>query len=339
MMHTTPLHIISPRSLDEAQAQARTHKSHAWLAGGSDLVPLMRKGLKQPECLIDLSRIPELRQIEMREQGLFIGAMAGLADLMRHQLVREHCPALSSAAGMTASPQIRGMATLGGNLWQDRRCVYFNQSAFWRQSLARCFKTGGSVCHQRPGSPKCLAIYHSDLAPVLLALKARAQCFGDNGPHEMPLKQLVHEHVKRNGTAQPGSGLLCGLIIPHGSLSSWCRFAKYSMRSSIDFALASAALSWLPPRTAGGRPGVSFYLGAMGPEPIELSQTQDLIAKTGSDPDMHRQDWIHAAHAEAGQKSSLIVDSALSVKVHKKALSLTAGLVEHLAGHLGSNKS
>ena len=132
---------------------------------------------------------------------------------------------------MTASPQIRNIATLGGNLMQERRCIYFNQSAAWRQGIPLCFQTGGSVCHQAPGSPVCRAIYYSDPATALVLYDAQAEILRGGKREILPLTELLAEHGAADRRAGrcfqdrdmgnagllsplPDSPLLCRILVP-----------------------------------------------------------------------------------------------------------------------------
>lgn len=109
-----------------------------------------------------------------------------MRELARSELINTRCAAVAQAAAVTASPQIRNIATTAGNVMQDRRCIYFNQSEQWRGALPLCYKTGGEVCHQIPNSPVCRAIYYSDLATALIALDAEAGISGAGraSPHK-----------------------------------------------------------------------------------------------------------------------------------------------------------
>ncbi len=158
--------------------------------------------------------------------------MNTLSTLEAHPLIREHCPVLSETARLVASPQIRNVGVIGGNILQDRRCMYFNQTEFWRAGLEPCFKTGGRVCHQAPGSSSCRAIYYSDLAPLLMVMDARVEYFTDCGYKYDSLQKIIHQHVLANGSPEgkiplspdlsfptyrmvPGSNVSSTVFVPH----------------------------------------------------------------------------------------------------------------------------
>ena len=151
-----------------------------YIGGGTDIMPLLKNHVRDDQDLVFVSEVPELQGMEHKDGYLYLGAGERLYDISVSPLVKEGWPAIAQAAGATASPQIRNIATIGGNIMQDRRCIYFNQSRYWRSGLPLCFKTGGEVCLQIPNSPVCRAIYYSDVATALLLYEAEAECM-ENG--------------------------------------------------------------------------------------------------------------------------------------------------------------
>ena len=164
------------------------------LAGGTDLLPMMKGDLIAPRQVVDLKRLVDLDgRIEVDASGLEIGALATLRELERHQVVGSAAPALAEAAAVAASPQLRNMATLGGNLLQRPRCWYFRNAAI------DCWLKGGAECPARPGenglhalfSPgPCVAAHPSDLATALVALDARVRVVGPGGERTIPLESF-----------------------------------------------------------------------------------------------------------------------------------------------------
>ena len=140
---------MKPETLTEVLAAGRV----TYVGSGTDLMPLLKNHVRNDKNLLFLDRVSELKGIKEADGLVYIGAGETLFDITQNDLIRAKLPAISQAAGVTASPQIRNIATLGGNIMQDRRCFYFNQSEFWRSGLELCFKTGGAVCHQIPNSP------------------------------------------------------------------------------------------------------------------------------------------------------------------------------------------
>ena len=142
-----------PRTLIEAASFA----DPTFVGGATDIMPLIRNEVRDDENLILLKNIPELKELRDTPEHIVIGSGVRLAELARSELINTRCAAVAQAAAVTASPQIRNIATIGGNVMQDRRCIYFNQSEQWRGALPLCYKTGGEACHQIPNSPVCRA--------------------------------------------------------------------------------------------------------------------------------------------------------------------------------------
>jgi CO/xanthine dehydrogenase FAD-binding subunit len=255
-----------------------------FLAGGTDLVPNLKNEVRQATSIVDLSRITELRQIKQEaDGGLRLGSMLTLEQLMNSDLISGGYPELRYAARRVASPQIRNVGTLGGNLMQDRRCIYFNQSYNWRSSFDHCYKTGGEICHQVLKSKVCRATYYSDIATVLYALHAQASCIIDGKPELLSIKDLLLRHADYNGRSACEKLFIAEIIIParrgHGF------FLKEAVRNAIDFPLFNAAGS-VEFNAAGGVAGYTLAVGAISPQPEYLVFTakEMLDAKTAHKP-------------------------------------------------------
>ena len=170
-----------------------------YIGGGTDIMPLLKNGVRDDCELVFLKKIPELRELTDAESYLVIGSGMTLTELAENKLVNERCTAVAQAASLTASPQIRNIATIGGNIMQDRRCIYFNQTHLWRSGLAYCFKTGGTICHQIPNSPVCRAIYYSDVATALIACDAEVEYIENGEIHRESVETLIARHTVTNG--------------------------------------------------------------------------------------------------------------------------------------------
>ncbi len=172
-----------------------------YIGGGTDIMPLLKNEVRDDKDFVFLKKIPELHVLEEKDGELIIGATMTLTELAESALLNSRYAAIAQAASLTASPQIRNIATVGGNIMQDRRCIYFNQPHLWRSGLAYCFKTGGSICHQIPNSPVCRAIYYSDVATALIAYEAEVEYIEDGETHRTDLKSLIERHSVANGLA------------------------------------------------------------------------------------------------------------------------------------------
>ena len=158
----------APGSMEELSQLFKDLKEDAkLLAGGTDLLVRMKERLITPTHLISLSNIKGMDEYAYDDKnGLVLGAGVNLSSLSQHPIVLEKYPALAKAASMVATHQIRNMATIGGNIFQNTRCLYYNRSFLWGKAVIPCFKRGGNICHVVENSKRCFAVYQGDLAPV-----------------------------------------------------------------------------------------------------------------------------------------------------------------------------
>ena len=234
--------LYRPGSLAEAVELGSTAGARL-LAGGTDLIPNLRRGLEQPAALIDLSRVAELRQLAQAADGsVWIGAGVTLAELAADALIAHTLPALAEAARAVAANTHRATATLGGNLCQDTRCIFYNQSEWWRSANAYCLKRNGTRCHVAPQGERCHAAFCSDLAPVLLVAGAMVQLESAAGARTVPLGELYRDDGAAHLALRPGE-LLVRLRLPPPTPGERVAFAKARVREGVDFPLAAAALA------------------------------------------------------------------------------------------------
>ncbi|HET8748128.1 MAG TPA: 4-hydroxybenzoyl-CoA reductase subunit beta [Ramlibacter sp.] len=259
-----------PESLAEAVALADAGAARL-LAGGTDLVPNLRRGLEQPAALVDLSAVRELRGIEQAADGsLAIGAGITLATLAADPLVARILPALAEAARAVAANTHRAVATVGGNLCQDTRCVFYNQSEWWRSTNGYCLKRNGTRCHVAPQGERCHAAFCSDLAPVLLVAGAEVLLQGAAGTRTLPLAQLYRDDGAAHLTLQPGE-VLVRVHVPPRPAGERIGFAKTRVRGGVDFPLAAAAVAL---RLQGGRiASLRVALSGTNSQPLPIEGT------------------------------------------------------------------
>lgn len=292
-----------PTTVEEAVNKGQV----TYIAGGTDLRPLMNYSLKKTAQLVFLHRITELQGIRIDGNTLDIGATVTLRHLAEDTRVKALLPALCQAAEATASPQIRNMGTVGGNLLQNRRCVYFNQPEDWRESISPCFKTGGSVCHQIRNSPVCRALYYSDLATALLIYEATAEIEENGVRTSLPLAELIERHILANGYGEQDRLplLLCRIKVALPDKREISSFYKYSLRSSIDFLLINFALR------SGEKTLIA--VGAVARRPLLLPETAQVWANAEADNDK----IIACCEQELKKKAEPIREAVVSV-VQKK---------------------
>jgi 4-hydroxybenzoyl-CoA reductase subunit beta len=237
-MFMRDLHLVQPASVAEAIAARRAHPGSRFIAGGTDLLVGMRRGLSRPAVLIDLSRVDELGGIQVEDGGMRIGAGVTVAALARDPNVVRSYRAVAEAAETIAGPAHRIMGTVGGNLCLDTRCIYYNQSEWWRQANGFCLKLRGDVCHVAPQGQRCHAAYTGDLAPALLALGARVEVAGAERLRQLPLEELYVEDGRAH-LALAEDELVVAVHLPSTPPPS--AYAKVRFRGAMDYPLAGVA--------------------------------------------------------------------------------------------------
>jgi 4-hydroxybenzoyl-CoA reductase subunit beta len=211
------------------------------IAGGTDLVPNLRRGIRNSPALVDVSAIAGFAAITQDAQGWRIGAGTTLAKLATEQSIARELPALAQAAASIAGPGHRSVATLGGNLCLDTRCVFYNQSEWWRKSNDYCLKHGGATCHVAPQGKRCHAAFSGDLAPALIALDAAVEIVGHRSAMTVPLADLYAddgaEHLRL-----AADELIVAVRIPPQPEGSRSGYRKARVRGAMDFPLAGVAM-------------------------------------------------------------------------------------------------
>ena len=243
----TSISYAVPASLEEAVATVAATEGAAYLAGGTNLVDLVREGIARPSLLVDISRLPMAEVVEA-DGGLVIGATVRNTDLAAHPVVRQRYPVLSQAIVMGASGQIRNMATVGGNLLQRTRCLYFYDDGApcnKREPGTGCGATGG---FNRTGailgaSEHCVAVHPSDLAVALAVLDAEVRVVGPDGERSIPFAdfhRLPGDTPQVDTNLAPGE-LVTAVVLPPVPMAVRSRYRKVRDRASYAFALVSVA--------------------------------------------------------------------------------------------------
>lgn len=244
MLRMDPFRVEHPSTAEEAVALLSLHGDKAKLcAGGTDVVPNLKHGLHEPEVLVHLSRVSGLRGITETDDELIIGAMTTLHEIANSDVIKRHAPGLAVAAAHVAGPQLRRMGTLGGNLCLDTRCLYYNQTYFWREALGFCLKKDGSACHVVQGGQKCVAAASNDTATMLLSLDAVVEVQGPGGLRELPLVDFYVAEGRKNTVLEPGDLLVRCRVKKVGTATKRLEgFAKLRHRESIDYPLLSVGV-------------------------------------------------------------------------------------------------
>jgi 4-hydroxybenzoyl-CoA reductase subunit beta len=232
--------LAEPSTVKEAIATRLGHPGSRFVAGGTDLLVNMRRGISSPDLLVDLSGIDELAKIETDGYGVTIGAGVTIATLARNAVISTRYRALAQAAEAIAGPGHRIMGTVGGNLCLDTRCIYYNQSEWWRSAIAYCLKNRGDICHVAPQGQRCHAAFSGDLAPALLVLGAEISIAGTQGHRRISLSELYVEDGKAHLTLADGELIVAVHLPPDATPSA---YAKIRARAAIDFPLAGVAVA------------------------------------------------------------------------------------------------
>ena len=229
-----------PTSIAEVAAILADAPDARLLAGGTDLVPSMRRGIERPAVLVDVGAVRGFAAIEATEAGLALGAGATLATLATDPRIALRYTALAEAARTVAGPGHRSVATVGGNLCLDTRCVFYNQSAWWRAANGWCMKRGGEICHVAPQGKHCHAAFAGDLAPALLALRAEVELNASRGARRIPLADLYRDDGAAHLTLARDE-LLTRVLLPPLPAGHVSGYRKARVRGAIDFPLAGVA--------------------------------------------------------------------------------------------------
>ncbi len=242
MMRLPLFEFRTPRTMQEAARILDGEGANAMLlAGGTDLLPNMKRRQQVPRTLVSLRKMEGLRGVEVSSSASRLGAYLTLSDIASDPRMRNGLSALAQAASVVATPQIRNMATLGGNICLDTRCNYYDQSYEWRKSIGFCLKKDGKTCWVAPGSSKCMAVSSTDTAPVLLALGARVRLVSLAGEREVPVAELYNNdglnYIRRRPNELLAEVLLDSL---HGWKSSYWKLRR---RGSFDFPVLSVAVA------------------------------------------------------------------------------------------------
>jgi 4-hydroxybenzoyl-CoA reductase subunit beta len=222
----------APRSVAEAAGILAGEGPRAMLiAGGTDLLPNMKRRHQSPQVLVSLARVDELRKLN----GIF-GAGLTLSEIGRH----EKTPAaLRHAAIQVATPHIRNMGTLGGNLCLDTRCTYYNQSYEWRKAIDFCLKVDGKTCWVATASKRCVAVSSTDTAPALIALNASVKLVSSSGEREVKVEDLYRNDGIDYLSRRPDE-ILTEVRVPGGWKSTYWKLRR---RGSFDFPILGVAVA------------------------------------------------------------------------------------------------
>ncbi|MCV7074508.1 FAD binding domain-containing protein [Mycobacterium szulgai] len=307
------------KAVDEESALRAAAAGARYIAGGTTLVDLMRETVERPDALVDINALP-YTSIEVRSGKISVGSLVRMSDLAAHPVVRQQVPVISQALELSASAQLRNMASIGGNLLQRPRCLYF------RDVSAACNRrVPGAGCAAAEGlnrthailgtSPQCVATHPSDLAVALVALDAVVVARDTAGQRRIPLSDLFrqpgdtpfHEHNLRAGE------LITFIEVPVGPEAPRSGYLKVRDRASYEFALASAAVAL--DITAGLVRSARVAVGGVATVPWRLPAVE--AALRGQAPSV---EVFRRAAALAAEGAKPLTDNGFKVELIKRTV-------------------
>ncbi|MCB9363395.1 MAG: FAD binding domain-containing protein [Flavobacteriales bacterium] len=233
---------LIPTSVNEAIVFARQNLgSFRYLAGGTDVMVNRHQGNEESPCLIDLSKLSELKGIKKEEHFLRIGALEILEELKLNKNISEEFPMLIEAALSVGSPLIRKAATLGGNVLCENRCLFYNQSEWWREAVGYCLKCDGDICIATQGKNACFSELVSDTAPALIAMDAEIEVVDIDGNQRIKLEDIyTGDGVTPRNLSE--TAILTAIFLPlnRGFKTD---FHKLRERESLEFTSLTSAVA------------------------------------------------------------------------------------------------
>ena len=299
------------------------------IAGGQDLLTTMKEYSSQPSRVVNLKSIRGLNKLSLDAKGLTIGALITLTELEEHQPTRKNIPGLVEAAHSIATPQIRNLGTVAGNLCQRPRCWYF------RLEEVTCLKKGGDTCYSFTGENKYNAIlgggpsyivHPSDLAPVLVALGAQLNVTGPQGKRVIPLDKfftLPSEGNLRRENVLKNDEIITEIFVPASPLTARSTYLKFKERDSLDFAMSAVAVALqMNGKTVKD---VRIVLGGVAPIPWRVPDAEKfVIGKELTNDVLQEAGKIALARAEPLQNNAY--KNPLTQTLVRRALAKAAGI-------------
>jgi 4-hydroxybenzoyl-CoA reductase subunit beta len=282
--------VVTVRSIEDVVKARAEHGDSRLLGGGTDLVVNVRHGIVAPKVMIDVNRVEAMKALACGPDGLKIGASVTLAMLAAHADVVRYFPAIARAAGSIAGPTHRHMGTVGGNLCLDTRCIFYNQSEWWRGALNHCLKTTGTMCHVAPKSRGvCFATFSGDLAPAFLIFGAEVDIAGPAGHRTLPLENLYIGYARQDQpitealgdgkhylALRPGEFIVSVRVKAAPKLVSG--YDKIRIRRSIEYPVAGVAVALR--RDGDALAELRVAITGTNPRPVLITGTERLCGGT-----------------------------------------------------------
>ena len=284
MLRIAKCNVIAPETI-EGIVSALSEEGAVLVAGGTDILPNVKHRLHAPKTLVSTSALKGFNNASWDDDFLRLGAGRVLSDISSDEKISAEFPSLTKAAGFVASPLLRNMGTIGGNVNLDTRCRYVNQTHFWRQAIGGgCLKSEGDVCHVVPGGKSCVAAMSSDCVPVLISLDAELVLVGPDGERSVALADYYHTDGIAHTHRKPGE-ITTEIRVPRAKTPRRTTYVKWTVRKSIDFPLLSCALRFdLASDSLDAEiTDAKVVLGVMAAKPKILTKANALVGKKLSD--------------------------------------------------------
>jgi len=277
MLRLPRFDVREPRTVAEVVDLLAIHGDRArLLAGGTDLVPNMKHEIETPEIVVSLGRVDALRYVTDDGENIRLGPLVTLESLGSHAAMAQ-LPSLVDAVTQIAGPQLRAMGTIGGNVCLDTRCVYINQTYFWRQALGFCLKKDGTVCHVVAGGKRCVAAASNDSAPVLMTLGAKLELVSSAGERTIPIDEFYVGNGLMNQDRSRAE-LLTEIVIPKPRPGTIAAYTKLRTRAAIDFPeLGVAVMARID--DARHIQALDVCLTALGARPVHVGKLDTFVGR------------------------------------------------------------
>lgn len=267
---------LGPTTKEEALSMRGGHGADELevVAGGTEVLGRLKHGLRCPDYVMSLKNVTELSGIAFDGDRLVVGSGSTLREIIRSEHLKRFSAIAEAALAVAASP-VQNVATIGGNILQQTRCLKYNQSQLVRQSMAPCFKMGGMVCNVVPGSQRCFSVYQGDIAPALMAFEAQLRLETVSSSRTVSIPDLF-TGVGQKPFSIADSELLTGIVfpVPQGAYGS--SYKKLRLRGALDYPLAAAAVS-LSFASDGSVSAARVVVGAAGPAPKRVEAAEAVL--------------------------------------------------------------
>lgn len=257
---------LEPKTLKEALIMLDQNKEKLKIiSGGTELIPLMKLRLLRPQYIMSLKKLSKLKGIQQQRDKIIIGASTTLTEIIESHVINSRFKGIVEATKAIAAPQIQNIATIAGNILQDSRCLFYNQSEMVRGGLEPCYKSKGRLCKAVKGAKRCFSVYQGDLAPILIAFNAKAKIEKKDGSKTVSVSELFSGNGRQPINIHTDE-LLTKIILPIPKNNTGSSYQKLRMRGSLDYPLASAASVFQADKDGSIR-DACVVIGAVGPSP------------------------------------------------------------------------